>query len=163
MCQGDTRIRCLWTYHTSPRVAIFPERLGCKRAQRSEKAIVNGWSSLSSRIASRDIGNCVRVCPSSMVPAGAITWHVRPFPFPFPFPFSCGERPDQPQPGSEIEPVSIQRPGWQWCVDRLFLLMRTKRNFLTGTFLLRTGSYRQNLSLIAAKASCVVYSAWPII
>ena len=149
MCQGDTRIRCLWTYHTSPRVAIFPERSGCKRAQRSEKAIVNGWSSLSSRIASRDTGNsnCVRV--SSMVPAGAITWHVRPPPFLF-----AAQRPDQPQPqpqpGSEIEPVSIQR-------DRLFLLMRTKRNFLPGIVLLRTGSYRQNLSLIAAKASCIVH------
>jgi hypothetical protein len=146
MCQGDTRIRCLWTYHTSPRVAIFPERSGCKRAQRSEKAIVNGWSSLSSRIASRDTGNsnCVRV--SSMVPAGAITWHVQQ-------PLSlAAQRQDQPwlrpQPGSEIENGIAS-----------FLLMRTKKKIFTW----HLSSWDRFISteFISDRSESVVYSAWP--
>jgi hypothetical protein len=78
MCRGDTRIRCLWICHTSPRVAIFLERSGCKREQIAGKAIVDERSTPSSWFASYGsvtvTGNCIR---TSTVPAGAIAGHVR--------------------------------------------------------------------------------------
>jgi hypothetical protein len=43
MYRGDTKTRCLWTYHTSPRAAIFLGRSECRTEQKSGKPIASWW------------------------------------------------------------------------------------------------------------------------